>query len=635
MPMAEHSFLYEILIGLVFMLVPIVILIGFVLVFIRFLKGLLSKEKPKALSFPNYFGYLFAGVILTYNLFFHELLVELDFLGLGTSLMVASWFIAMLIAFPKKKRGLLVYTLSLLGVAAGLAFSFRANEFTQVMNLVVLVGSGVTLAMLYSFKELTWEVKWLSHAKLAFFSGCIDQSTRMLRLPFQKKDKTQGLSRFLKTFLITGVVLFVFAQLLSAADPIFERLVAEISRTLFDRLILSFLVGFVLAGLLSFKLDEFKYKERRAWLGIYDVLIPAAASILIFGVFLFLQAKYLFTNPETIEALQINYSDYVTRGFIELLITTAIASVISYLLILKQKETNLAKEKNLLKGANVVLVLELFALLGSALQRNLLYIDAQSLSRVRLVGLIFLAWLAIYLVLLLLVNISRKQKEAWVFKGMLVASIGAFLAFNIPNLDYKVAKVGPLEEGEKVYFYVANLSEDAVFYWGEAIEYTQEYFNSLVTSRNHFFSGDEERLAELKLAMHLIYNHKQVLQEKYGDNEDANGFVWWNYSQANAAQYIKERPELFEETLNCLIDEIYNYQVYNHLNLQDQEFDRIYNYSHPLVYMPNDNEIYNGKFRPTERLDWENTRYAKYANLWDKIDQTEFNDEGYFPSICQ
>src|SRR5690606_14477966 len=98
-------------------------------------------------------------------------------------------------------------------------------------------------------------------------------------------------------------------------------------------------------------------------------------------------------------------SQYVRKGFIELLTATFFGGLLSYVIALMSHQEEKKEKSWQLQGLNTVLIVELGFLLGSAWKRNAMYMDVYGLTRVRLIGELFLLWLAGFLALLLLFSL--------------------------------------------------------------------------------------------------------------------------------------------------------------------------------------------------------------------------------------
>ena len=146
---------------------------------------------------------------------------------------------------------------------------------------------------------------------------------------------------------IVTPLLFVFAALFAAADPVFGSFADRILRFDFDvgrlPLHLAFIgvVAWLAAGLLWFVEDPPALPEARSLgaaastitasgprLGTVEAITILIALDLLFGAFVILQVQYLFGGQDTRAAAGIPYAQYARQGFFELLIAVALAGAL-------------------------------------------------------------------------------------------------------------------------------------------------------------------------------------------------------------------------------------------------------------------------------------------------------------------
>jgi len=275
---------------------------------------------------------------------------------------------------------------------------------------------------------------------------------------------------------------------------------------------------------------------------------------------------------------------------------------------LKARETEGINRMRFLKIINVVLIVELFALLASAMKRDLLYLDIYGLTRVRLAGGILLICLALFFVLILMLNLFRKTQEKHLFLGTVSIFVLAFIAINSLNLDKIIANTTPPEGVESDYFYINNLSADAIDGWENSIYNAKTVFDSLIT-KTELTEAEKTTLANAKLSLLVLKEQKTTIDNKFSSEEDFNayldqeksdydGMFWFdsreleaerawmsfNLSEYNAYKIMDEKSYLFDETVDCLLEEVADYQITNLLDLYyDYEYERINEFEYPLT----------------------------------------------------
>jgi hypothetical protein len=559
-----------------------------------------QKERvaeQEKVEFPKLFLPAIVIFLTAFNIFVYD-----TGLGIGTGLFNLCLVVALVLSFPAKKRTPLVWILAALSTVAGLGIGYTANGFVQIFNGVVLSLVNFLLVFVRSFDELKWTGLWLfKHVFTVIF-----RYLKQLFLIFRPAQSAQAAKKIsvatvIKTGLITVTVLAVFIGLLSSADPIFAQLIKEIRDQALIRTIVSLIIAVFFSAAVSIKLEKKDDETKFSFFSFQDLLISVGSVVILFAVFLLVQGRYLFGSQEAFQTFGISYSEYVRKGFVELLVTAFLGTVISYILILKQKVLSEDSHKKYLQGINVALLVELFLMLGSAFKRDLMYMDVYGLTRVRMVGGVFLTWLAGFLVLIFLLAVWRKVREAHVFAGVLALSIGAVLFFNGVNIDNIISHSQPGHHNFKDFFYINNLSEDAVEGWKESVPVAQEAFQRL-GAKKQLTDIEKAELATNKLAMITIQEQRAKLEKKYAPADyvlnkyyPAGGqFLpsylkadrkWqaYNYRQNQAYLTLAQNQKLFYDEVDKLISDINEYQKVNGIDLYDQEWRLLHELKYPFV----------------------------------------------------
>lgn len=585
-------------------------LIGYLayLVFIR--REPVTAKELAAVVLPS--GWVMGLILVAYNLFWYDLRHASDaVLGLGAGLFNLVLVGGLLALFLRAKRTPLVYGLAGLGTLAGGLFAFRASDFVQQINVAVALVSLIGLYLLFAWSHVRWEGLWLLQHFWLSFKGLMRHVFVFLKLTFTlNAHKNSGMVRAIKTALLTFAVVVVFGALLMSADPVFEALVSDFSEELVERAVWSIAIGFFAAFLLSFSLNvDPKRRVVFGWFGFYDVAIPVFGLVLLFGLFLFVQAKYLFGwSHADFQTFDLTYSDYARKGFIELMVTAFLGGLVAYGVILKTQAFTEFKRFGVLRGLNVLLIFELFALLASAWKRDVMYMDAYGLTRMRLIGEVFLWWLAVLLLLLLALSLWKRFREREFFGGVFAVSVVAFVWFNAVNMDRLIALSEPPEGQPKDYFYLASLSADAVEAWGGTIASLTQELNPLLVVPE---LAEDQRVtfAEYKLALQSLLHQRRRLEAKFGSEEEFEpsldellGGSWgwarqqrlegerswaaWNGAEQRAYDIMRAESALFYNQLDCLIREVEDYQVTYLVDFSREERNRLFDFDSPFLTMP-------------------------------------------------
>jgi hypothetical protein len=543
-----------------------------------------SVELPEPV-FPKRLGWAVLVGLVGLNVFAYD-----SSFGIGLGVFVAALCIAALLAFEPERRTPIVWCVTLLGVCAGLAFGWRANEFVGQVNAAVAVLSLAALLLLRAVDHEDWHGLWV----LGTAGRVVKRA--LLHLPgfgrSLRRGKDQGKSGLLlavRTAVVTVVVLVFFATLLSAADPVFDKMIVEIREQIAGRAILSVLLAAFLVLSLTIRAVERRATPHRlTFLSFQEVFVPVAGMIALFAGFLFVQAKYLFGSHEAIQAFGITYSDYVRSGFVELLLATFFGSLVAYVVILKRHAAS-GRQAGLLTGVNVLLVIELFLMLGSALKRDWLYMDVYGLTRVRIIGEIFLAWLGVILLLLLALNAVPRMRERHFLGGLLAASAAVFVVLNAMNMDMRIARHEPPRDQPKDLYYLSLLSADAAGEWPAMI---REAASRLAEAEALTGAPSPElkgRLADAKLAAIKLLRHRFELADW---PEGTLRWQDWNASERAARDVIAASEDLFHKDLPCLVLGIEQWQLRDAVELYEEEQKRVFEYEYPFVF----HERYDGDF---------------------------------------
>ncbi len=551
---------------------------------------------------PPYVWVSLLLAVVGFNLFAYQTNV-----GIGLSFFNALLLLATLITFPRSKMNVTAIVLTLVGVFAGIGFAFRANGFVQAVDMIVMIFCFSSLILLRSYDRWIWRMVWFfQQAIKAPLYFIVHTFTLVAHITASKNDVNKKVSAFqvIKTGIITLLLLLFFIGLLTAADPIFAHYVTQFWNEAVGRLITSCIVVAVFSIFWTLKIHS---KEEKEWtfgfLSNQDVFVSIAAIVVLFAIFLFIQARYLFGGKADISVVNLTYSDYVRKGFAELLIASFFGSLLAYLLILKSRLTDAVHRIQQMQVLNAALIIELFCLLAAALKRDLEYVNAYGLTRMRLVGEVFLIWLAVVLFLLFVLTFMRKLSEKYLVIGIFGASVLTVLFFNFANIDQMVVDTTPKHHNFTDYFYIDNLSEDALDGWRQSVPAIQANFDAMKT-KTQLDDVEKAHLANMKLALMSIQQRRKKLEQKYFPDDKKlsqkyfAGFTDpslpsdWKWNRTWQARNISEEaayaefsshPEIYETQVDNLVKEIVAYQETNNIDLYQQENRQLNDLEYLLV----------------------------------------------------
>lgn len=496
---------------------------------------------------------LFVGL---YNLFFYPTAI-----GIGLGLLFAILHIYLFFVRTKHPKNLfLAVGLSILSVFFAGAIGWRANGFVQEIDLLLALFLTICAAYFYKKEHVfTWGMFSFFIVPLAALGESLVSGYQFFtQNSFASHTQShKAVYGFLRGVIIAIPVLVVLFKLLSGADPIFAKLFGNVSFSVSLQAIISLFL-FTLAffwGITTVK-DRFfithienEKPEIKGSIPI-EALVVTVSAALLFGLYLYIQIKYLFIQvPEIqLQHLGINiktYSEYVRQGFFQLLIAAGIAtSIVAY--ILQTFHTIARKQKLPLQLSMMVLTLETEFLLVSAAKRLYLYAGAHGLTISRILGIVFLVWLSTVL-LLMVVGTVKRIKKMYFFIIFFVITMSAFISINVLSIDSIIATSYPPTVNEEVdYIYITMLSPDAAISWPSFIRHAQDQWQTL--AKADIPSLDQTRkVGSLNISLTRLGKKVDYLDRKYPITKTWQAF---NFSEYQAYMLIQTNRPLFDQILS-------------------------------------------------------------------------------------
>lgn len=573
---------------------------------------------------PAMFGFAVLVLLVGFNIGIYDTMPANKVPTIGLAIFQTSMGIGWLLLFSKRKLTYAVWLLVASTILSGVLSSFRANGFVQSFNAGIWMISTLALLALYVRSYSRWSFLGLIQSLLASIPAFFTQGLLMIGSVFQvRSSKNSKIFDWLKTAAITTIALLFFITLLSQSDPVFNELVKNFREQLLGRTLWSLLILMISGAVLSIVLPSQSDEPWRLKIISYrDVLGVLIATFSVIGFFLFVQFQYLFAGSrELLVTLDLTFSEYVRKGFVELLIATFAGGVLVYLATLKQRVLDLSQAA-VVRLASSALVLELFLLLGSALKRDLLYVETYGLTRVRVVGGLFLFWLAGLLLMLLVFTIWKRARELDLIRVVWGLSLAVWLALNIMNVDKIVALGSPAHHEYTDYFYIANLSEDAVSLWPDVIENIKADTQRLL-AKDSLSDVEKAELAGLKLSLVAVMEKREYVfmhqaEEKFvldnyhqlhvgnpfgasriiyenGERVSADlvplpekllrqrNWRFYNYSEEVAFKTIADNEKLFFEEVDSLYRQIQEFQVARKIELYKHERRLLTEFEYPFI----------------------------------------------------
>jgi len=222
-------------------------------------------------------------------------------------------------------------------------------------------------------------------------------------------------------------VVIVFALLLSNADPLFASLRDGVWETISQWVVVPKIVFFMV--LLTIVLGAYGFAARGTALGTPTLdaplfpalrvgdterLIVIGSVASLFALFLILQVNYLFGNAPAVVGSGFTFAEYARRGFAEL---TIVATLCALMIIVLERYAERGRRDAMIRGIELVVVVELVFLLVSAFRRVTLYEAAYGFTTSRVYAQAYMHVMTVLLVLLGLeirggLNIGRLTRHA-------------------------------------------------------------------------------------------------------------------------------------------------------------------------------------------------------------------------------
>ena len=590
-------------------------------------KAELVKALTKPVQLPQFLGLSLGIILIAFNIFLYGTFSYSSTPVLGLGLFNLFSLLAILLSFKRERLSPLVATIVAVSVFAGIMLPLRANGFVQSVNGFFILANLTLLVFINSYTEIHWLVLWVIKSLLRLVPASLNQTLLLASQP--KSNQQFSLISLFKTIVITLIVLIVFAGILSQADPIFAQIIKEFREEAIGRTIASLVIAFFFAVFATINLKS-PQENRLAlkFLSFADVFIPVTAVIALIGLFIVIQVKYLFGSHADFSSFDLTYSEYVRKGFLELLTASFFGGLIALLVILKNKVFTASRQVLQLKVINTILIGELFFLLASAFKRDLMYVEVYGLTRVRVAGGIFLLWLAGILLMLMIMTVYKQLTEKKFFIGLFAMSVAVVLALNLINMDQIIATGQPGHHDYQDYFYLNNLSTDGVQAWEESIPQIEQDLQYLL-AKNELSDAEKSQLAGDKLALISLQEQRTKLYRKYlseveliahceefkclvpyspADKNKASGIGerlktirnWQHLSFSERAAYkqIADNRQLFFEQVDTLLQQIETYQIAFELDLYVQENRLLNEFNYPFIEIKLDYYPHPANFTP-------------------------------------
>lgn len=286
-------------------------------------------------------------------------------------------------------------------------------------------------------------------------------------------DRSGQLLALARGLVIAIPLTLVFGVLFAAADAAFAGIAGRLLRWNINELVVHAVVAATLAWIVGGFLRRFLIAiDQEAglasgagggWLGIIEIGVVLGMLNGLFLLFVLVQFRYLFGGAALVEAsADLTYAEYARRGFFELV---TVATLVLPLLLMADwvvRKQDRARERlfRMLVGTLIVL---LFVIMVSAIQRMRLYQEEYGLTELRLYTTAFMGWLALVFAWFL-ATVLRGHRERFAF-GALMTGVAVVAVLDALNPDALIVRtnLGRLDTARPFdSAYATTLSADAV-----------------------------------------------------------------------------------------------------------------------------------------------------------------------------
>lgn len=371
----------------------------------------------------------------------------------------------------------------------GIELASIANDAIRgLLVLAVLAVSGLSLYTLAARLTFVRSVTELITAPFRVFVGYfISAVMSMGAFSFEPVARMfgGGVGKKMKTVvggLVIGVpICALLLMLFSQADPIFRSTMAGFWRgwpeiQLSQRVILTIVLVALFSPIVRMRLSVAtvgSIGNLARWIGVKEAGISAVLVAIVVGLFLVIQAPYIFARavvPTELSAYGITtYSEYVRKGFGELLFVAVVlygSLAVGYMAY--QRRTAMANWFLWLQG---LLAFELVIFVVSVLRRVWLYQVYHGWSLIRIYGSVFLLWIIGLTVILVWRHVKRSRWIAW----EMAFTFGVVALLGVWNTEAWIVQTRPPQVNNRVdYIYLSQLSADGYEGWKQALSWAEQ-----------------------------------------------------------------------------------------------------------------------------------------------------------------
>lgn len=279
-----------------------------------------------------------------------------------------------------------------------------------------------------------WAQRLFAHGFKALFGPLIDL-VKLARTGRRKPPAVQGLRRALPALILPLAGSAVIAVLFAAANPVIEGLLARLSLPVLDDTGLERVLFWAVVGTISW--GVLRPRRIRPLLSTFngsgELTLPGVNQVSVLLSLVAFNALFAVQNAMDLAWLWgivplpagVTLADYAHRGAYPLIITALLAAL--FVLVTLRPGSRTAASP-LVRGLVLVWIAQNLVLVASAMLRLCDYIDAYSLTRLRIAALAWMALVAIGLVLILW-RLLKEKSSAWLINANSAAAAVLLCSF--------------------------------------------------------------------------------------------------------------------------------------------------------------------------------------------------------------
>ena len=495
------------------------------------------REQPNvAQKFPHVILF-----VLFLNLFFYRALGSFAFSLwiLGVFVFLVSIFFENNNTSPQRKTIALSF-----GTLIALATLILVRS--QWVVAIVLGGSSLAITALYvymaarrvpsvrSLSEFLWAPLSLAITYLRSTMRTIGYlhgagSVQSTKAPNSWIDRLASY-RPLGMGIIIGIpIATILVVLLLRADPIFSYTVTHLFRIkipdqLVGRLILSGIATAIMLPFIFFqKPEQHARMMHLPKLIAYpqEVRVVLTLVAMVMGAFLLIQWPYVFASVAFETDLSrfgvATYSEYVRRGFIELILIAGILYSLLWAGLVSLRQ-GVEGHNRILGILQAIVFVQLGVFVTSIFRRIWLYQSYHGWSIVRVYGALFLIWLTGMIVLLALRHYWNRR---WV-KGETLFTFGMIIVFGLWNAERFIASTHPPTVNHRTdHVYLSRMSSDGIEGWSLAMTYAEEVLDKRHLAQKQFLDRSDRRdISQAGMIVWALVRNYHDLIALYGSPEE-------------------------------------------------------------------------------------------------------------------